>query len=61
MGPLESGMLAGRVFGLYLALLDGRFRVFTERVGQRLALEGVYFDLFHASFRFYDTTVSDEG
>jgi len=65
-------MLAGRVFGLYQALLESRLwvpgskiesgQVLTERIGRRLALAGLYFDLFHPPFRFYDdTTVSDEA
>jgi RimJ/RimL family protein N-acetyltransferase len=67
-----SRLLADRIFGLYRAFLEGRLRVLgnqlgaeqvlTKRIGQRLALVGVYFDLFYAPFRFYSgTTVSDEG
>jgi RimJ/RimL family protein N-acetyltransferase len=65
-------MLAGRVFGLYQALLESRLwvpgskiesgQVLTERIGRRLALAGLYFDLFYPPFRLYgDTTVSDEA
>ncbi len=72
MARSASGLLAGRAFGLYRALLESRprvlgsqigaGRVLTERTERRLALAGVYSDLFYAPFRFYgNTTVSDEA